>query len=313
MSRWAALALLALCALGCGKPEPAWNELTPETAIAKGTGSPRPAPTGELATLEEAITRSQQRLAEAPALVALMNPMAGQVDLPEAQRRTARLLAACRADQAVLGGVADALAEAHPNPETAPVTILLAQTRAAAYRFREWALVELLDALAATARDLLARGTPSSAEILFAAASIDGIRYGHSGAILLRRYLALAPVAYRRALASSEPLAIAELCYDTRMMATAWGPAQWSDAEAPAVKKLVAEYRAAAAALPGPAGATLNRLVVRWWDWGTAGTGAPLDARGTADSVQDLRELARALPASAPYLETLASRIESGN
>lgn len=305
--RAVAVALFALAAFGCGEKEPQWTELAPRTAppsVAALTGDER--------TLAEAIARSQARLLEAPALVALMNPMAGQVDIPEAARRTAKLVEACRADSRVLGGVADALGERYPDPKTAPVAILLAQTRAAAYRFREWALVELLNAMGSLSRDLLARGTPSSAEILFAAASLDGIRYGHEGAILLRRYLALAPEAYRRALAASEPLALGDLCYDIRMMATAWGPAQWNDKEAPIVKKLVADYRAASTALPGPAGAALARLVTRWWDWGTAGTGSPLDAAKTAETVHDLRALARALPASAHGLETLAAQVQSG-
>lgn len=311
----------ALFAAGCGDErtdEVHWADVPASPASAPASTSPgritsTTADVDDLRLLEEAINRSQIRLGEAPALLALMNPIGGQTDIPEAARRTARLMAECRADQEILAQAAEKMAEAWPDPERAPVPILLRQTRAAAHRFREWALVELLRATDRTARDLLARGTPSTAELLLAGAALDGLRYSHEGAILLRRYLAIAPVALARAARPEEKLHdLAIVLVDTRMMALAWGPAQWSEKEGAEVRKHIEAYRARVNSLPGPCGPPIARLVTRWWDWSMEGNGYPMDAERTAATAADLRALGALLPASKPLLEAVAGQVAAG-
>ena len=305
-----ALLVCALAATGCGKsethPEASWSELAPASAA--------PVPLPDLRPLEEAIARGQQRLAQAPGLIALMNPMGGQTDIPEAARRTASLMEACRADQLILARISDQLNDLYPDLEHTAPDVVLWQTRAAAYRFREFALLELLRATDRTAKDLIARNATSPAELLLAAAALDGIKYPHEGAILLRRYLAFATEAMRRAAQPSSHLVeLPSLLGDTRMMALAWGPTQWSASDAAELRRLVDTYRAQVNALPGPAGAAIGRLVNRWWEWGLLQTGQPLDHERVTATAADLRTMAANLPDAAIGLTAFAVQIESSN
>lgn len=315
LRRLAAALALAACA-GCGGGEkPAESDWTP---VVDASAAP-PAPAASAgstaaarADLDAAVGRAQRRIAQAPAIVQLMNPMGGTVDLPEAARRCRALLAECRADQKKLGEIADVLADAGPDPARAPLADLLARQRAAAYRFREWALLELLRAVESSLADLNARGTPGTAELLLAAGQLDSLTYGHEGAILVRRWLELAPEALRRATDPEQRAdGVAALLTDCRLMGYAWGPNQWRGRDREDVRAHVAAFRKALAALPTPEGRLAASVVTRWWDVAEKTNGGWPDASTAAELTRDIRTLGQKLPASVAGLEALAVEVSN--
>ena len=315
------LGVALACTVGCGgsAPKKEWTEMSTSASAspdqrddaASASAAPEGPPesdAAEGARLDAAVDRAQSRLTQAPELIGLMNPMGGHVDIPEAARRTSQAIAGVRADQGVFSGIADRLAGAHADLAKAPSPAVIRLARAAAYRFREWALLQLLLATEKTAKDLLASSSsPSTPAILMAAVQLDGLKYGHEGALLLHRYLAVAPEALRRAARCHGELEVARLLYDTRLMATAWGPTQWTEHEVPDVTKWVAEFRAATATLPPPGGAPIARMVTRWWDWGAKATGNPMEPADLVATAADLRALKPLMPPSAEGLESMAA------
>jgi hypothetical protein len=313
----ALLAVAAVCIAGCGKsaPPPAWSEVASPASAAPMLGSTSGAPVdedAEYAQLEAAIARAQGRVTQAPEIIALMNPMGGQVDIPEAHRRTSAALAACRADHATVSAICERLADAHPDAAKTPTRVVLRQMRGAAYRYREWALIQLLTATDAMAADLLKRSSsPSTPELLIAASQLDGLTYGHEGEIMYRRYLALAGEALSRVAKPEENVAeVALHLADMRMMAYAWSPAQWSASDGPELDRQIAAFKQRAAALPGPAGAALSRYVALWWDKELISTGANPPAEKNAAAAAEMRALAAVLPAAAQGLREYAVSTE---
>lgn len=318
MKRLAWWLIAALGVAGCGRPatQPAWRDVTsPAPSVAAAPAAhvenANVDEEAENAQLEAAIARAQERVTQAPEIIALMNPMGGQVDIPEAHRRTSKALAACRADHAKVGAICERLGDAHPDPAKTATRVLLRQLRGAAYRYREWALIQLLTATDQMATELLKRSSsPSTPELLLAATQLDGLTYGHEGQIMYRRYLALAGEALNRLAKPEERVAeVAMHLADMRMMAYAWCPGQWTGSDATEMERLVAAFKARAKEVPGPAGAALSRYVTLWWDKDliTSGNAPP---EKNAAAATELRTLASLLPAAAPGLQEYAGNTE---